>query len=105
MARNIIFFFSENKEELSFIVQYESSPYLSDIAHTEKYTSIMKPYIETFNELKTQGLIKDLPAGVLQSLISGSVVSLARFCMNNPDALEDAALSVAIEAIWDMVRK
>ena len=105
MMRNIIHFFSENRTELSFIAQYEDSPYLSKVMLTAEYTDILKPYIEMLGELQTEGLIKDLPVGILQSLISGAVVSFARYCMEHAEALEETALTSAINAIWDMAKK
>ncbi|MDR1209896.1 MAG: TetR/AcrR family transcriptional regulator [Clostridiales bacterium] len=105
LIRNIIRFFSENQQELSFIEQFENSPYYSNIILTEEYANIMKPYLDMFAQLKTQCLIKDLPTGILQNLLSDSVVSLTKYCMNHADALEESILSMAIEAIWDMVKK
>jgi AcrR family transcriptional regulator len=105
MMRNIIEYFSENQRELAFIVQYENSPYLSVLILTEEYANILKPYIDLFNELRTESLIKELPIGVLHSLISGAVVSLARYYIEHAEDSEEAVLVPAIDAIWDMAKK
>ncbi|MDR1245591.1 MAG: TetR/AcrR family transcriptional regulator [Clostridiales Family XIII bacterium] len=105
MIRNIIEYFSENQRELAFIVQYENSPYLANIISTEKYANILKPYIDLFNELRAENVIKELPIGVLHSLISGAVISLASYYIEHAEAFEEAALTSTIDAIWDMAKK
>jgi len=105
MMVNIIRYYHENRKELSFIEQYERSPYISEIMLITEYTDLMKKYMEIYQQLLIQGLIKDLPIDVIYNLVSGAVISLAKYCMSNTEALEESALSAAIEAIWDMVRK
>ena len=105
MMVNIIRYYYENRKELSFIEQYERSPYVSEIIRITEYTDLMKKYMEIYQQLIIQGLIKDLPIDVIYNLVSGAVISLAKYCMSNTEALEESALSAAIEAIWDMVRK
>ena len=102
---NIIRYYNANQEELSFIEQYERSPYISEIILIEEYKDIMKKYIDIYEQLMIQGLIKDLPIDVIYNLVSGAVVSLAKYCVSITDALEESVLLAAIEAIWDMVKK
>jgi AcrR family transcriptional regulator len=105
MVRNIVRFFSVNSQMLAFIEQYENSPYISAIVSTAEYAEIMEQYLEMFNRLQKQNLIKDLPVGILQSLISGAVVSLARHCLADAEMLKEETLVKSIDAIWDMARK
>jgi hypothetical protein len=105
MMVNIVRYYNEKQKELSFIEQYERSPYVSEIMLIPEYTDIMKKYTEIYQQLIIQGLIKNLPIGVIYNLVSGAVISLARYCTSNTEALEESALSAAIEAIWDMVKK
>jgi AcrR family transcriptional regulator len=102
---NIIQYFSENEKELSFIEQYENSPYISSIVVTEEYGNIMEPYVELYEQLTKQDLIKKLPLDIMQSLISGAVIALAKCCIGNGNILRKPLLTSAIDAIWDMVKK
>ncbi|MDR1329001.1 MAG: TetR/AcrR family transcriptional regulator [Oscillospiraceae bacterium] len=105
MMQNIIRYFSKNRRELSFIVQFENSPYASSIALSTEYADIMKPYVSLFNELKESGRVKDIPVRILSNLMSGAVVSLAGYCIDHAEALEETSLTSSIEAIWDMAKK
>ena len=105
MMINNIHYFIENREQLSFIEQYENSPYFANIVLTSEYAEIKKAYEDMYNRYKMQDLIKDLSSEILQRLLFGSIISLIKYCINNANALEEPTLSVAIEAIWDMIRK
>jgi AcrR family transcriptional regulator len=105
VLENVVRYSVENRAEFLFMEQFESSPYLNNNNFTEKYAEITKPYFIVFERLKGQGVIKDLPIEICQSLLLGAVTSLTKYYLNNENAFNQSALSDMVNAILDMVKK
>ncbi|WP_259418240.1 TetR/AcrR family transcriptional regulator [Bacillus toyonensis] len=105
MMFQIVHYFMENEAEKSFMEQFENSPYYAEIASSTEYTEIMKPYMELYVDAGKEGLIKDLPLAVVQSLMYGAITSLTTYYLSNQEITSESVLSEAIDAIWDMLKK
>lgn len=66
---------------------------------------MMDSYMKIYEIPKQQGLVKDMPIGVTQSLITGAIIALTKYFLSGKEALEEPILTDAINAIWDMVKK
>lgn len=102
---NIVRYSVENKAEFSFMEQFENSPYLTNNNFAREYEEIMKPYFVVSEQLKRQGIIKDLPIEICYNLLFGAVTSLTKYYLNNGNAFDKDNLSDMVNAIWDMVKK
>lgn len=105
MVRNIVRYFTGHSAELSFLEQFDNSPYLANIAPTDEYAAVMKPYGDLYERLSKRGLIKDLPTCIFQSLLLGATTALTKYFLSCKDSSDESGLSAAIDAIWDMVRR
>jgi len=105
MIWNLVSYFIQNKAVIFYVEQYENSPYFSDSTAASEYADIMKPYMELYERLNRQRLIKDLPVELIQSLLYGSITSLTKRYLNSEDSFDESVLSAAIDAIWDMIQR
>ena len=93
----------QHPQEMLFIEQYHSSPYLTP----ESEEASMRVFAPVFAELQSAiqaGLVKDLPFEMYFVLTYDFAVALAKYHISGKLELTDAVKAQAFSAVWDAVR-
>lgn len=102
--RNIIQYYINNPNELSFAEQYENSTLITATTR-EEGLQIAKPINRIFKNAREEDLLKELSIDVLGALISGAIISLAKLYTSGTYANDGESLNKALDAIWDMIKR
>ena len=101
--RNIVEFYAENPQMLSFSEQYLSSPLITATTH-EEGMRVAEPVSRLFQRACEQELLKPMPISLMAEMIYGAVMSLAKYFINGLSQDRQADMDAGVEAIWDMIR-
>jgi len=95
-------YFIANKHALTFIEQYNSSPY------SKESCALMNPFKERFNTFfqsgMDQGLIRQMEYNLIAAIVFGCIMTTAKFHIQGRHEYTDSDLCKIANVIWDGVK-
>lgn len=93
----------ENPHKIKFVIQYSSSPYISQLTW-ESIDEDMEMMGSLFDRSIEEGIIKDLPVDYISALMTGNMYATINYMIaNGIDEVE--FIEMVYPAMWDMMRK
>ena len=101
---NLATFYIHHPKALSFMEQYDNSPFIERIPEDEKreLEAEIYKFVETAQK---QGVVKAIPAPILIVNVYATVVALVKLHLSGDFGLTTDTMSMAIETSWDAIRK
>ena len=102
--RGLYDYLTARPREFAFYRLCEDTPAVSPEVRRrgeEEYS----PVLALIDRGVAEGYLKDLPRPMLQTLVYGSVLSVARLGLAGDEAPEERHLEAAVRASWDAVRR
>jgi AcrR family transcriptional regulator len=100
---NLCRYFCNNKHALTFIEQYNSSPYSK-----QKYCQPISPVKERFNNFfqagMDSGIIKQMEYNLIAAIVFGCIMSTARFHIEGRHEYTDSDLRKIASIVWDGIK-
>ncbi len=99
-----LFWALNNKTKFSFIQQFHTSPYIGQIAQ-EVINKQVEPHLTLIQKGIKQGVLKQLPADLVYSLMTNQVFGLYQFVTSKKlsKAKQQETIETTFEMLWDMV--
>ena len=101
VCSQLLLYFLENPKVFKFAEQYHFSP-LADRDDTSREHSPVRPLLLKAREEK---IIKDLPLLVLESVVFGPIVSIAKEHSSQGTPISEDMVQQIVQACWDGIKK
>jgi TetR/AcrR family transcriptional repressor of multidrug resistance operon len=99
---NVCRYFIQNKDALTFIEQYNSSPY------SKSESEPVSPFKERFNAFfqlgMDQGFVKRLEYSLIAAIVFGCIMTTAKFHTQGKHEYTDSDLCKIANVIWDGIK-
>jgi len=100
---NFCRYFINNKHALTFIEQFNSSPYSNQPAYQP--TSLFKERFNAFFQLGMDlGFVKQVEYNLIAAIVFGCIVTTAKFHIQGHHKYTDSELTKIANIIWDGIR-
>jgi len=90
--------------EVSFLDQFEYSPYLTPSLSEEFYAEL-KPIADLIDKSMEEGVVKNLPVDVLVKLFNEGAVLLGKKYSGKTDFPDKELVELTLKACWDAIKK
>ncbi|MET0298791.1 MAG: TetR/AcrR family transcriptional regulator [Flavitalea sp.] len=95
-------YFINNPHALTFIEQYNSSPY------SKRACEPVSPFKERFDAFfqiaREQGIVKNVSSNLIASIVFGCITTTAKFHLNGKHDYTETELTKIADIIWDGIR-
>ena len=93
----------QHPQEMLFLEQYHSSPYLTPETEEESMQMLAPIFAELQTAIQT-GMVKDLPLEIYFVLTYNFAVSLAKYHIAGKIALSEEVKAQAFSVVWDAIK-
>lgn len=99
---NLARYYLTHPDAFNFVEQYFYSPFITSTtkAEAERYV----PVRAFFTQAQRQGILKDLPYGVVISVVTGTISRLVKRHLHGDMVLDEEMLELAAAACWDAIK-
>ena len=89
---------------MMFLEQYFRSPYLRE--ETKQQTeNLLSPIAELIVSGQQQGLVKEVPAGILLSYLIGAVNEIVKVHFDKNEKITQATIDACFEMSWHSIKR
>jgi AcrR family transcriptional regulator len=93
-----------NEKEFHFIEQFDTSPYIKQIA-SEEIEKHIKPITDILQKGITDNILKPLDEEIVLSIFSGQTIAINQYLLSRqlPEPVQDVIINETFELLWEML--